>query len=204
MHSTPEESLPPTPASYDTAASGISPSIEEIAMGLHISRTPHISPLQAHHPRSRRRESIDFPQTPQSAPNTRRSSLQVHRRRESTPTLMLPPPPPRSSLKKTNSTFGGTRVTRSDGSPLPLTPSASDASLSSVPSSVPSTPRSNRSATASLFTAKLHSRMSKLLPLRRTTTSPSAIVAASDDDSASSGLTPRKVVRFSTGPEEES
>ncbi|TCD65805.1 hypothetical protein EIP91_002198 [Steccherinum ochraceum] len=206
MHSTPEESLPPSPQSYDHSTSEAGPSIEEIAMGLHISRTPHLSPLSPHHhhpPRSRRRESVElYPQLPQSAPSTRRSSLQAHRRRESTPTLTLPPPPARSSLKKTHS-HSTTRVPHSTSrSPVPLTPSASDASLSSYPSSAPSTPRSNRSATASLFSAKLQSRMSKLLPLRRSSTSPpgvAAVVSASDDDSASSGLTPRKVVRFSTG-----
>ncbi|KAH8093218.1 hypothetical protein BXZ70DRAFT_949428 [Cristinia sonorae] len=198
MHSTPEESLPPTPPSYTPSPRSRTPTIEEIAMGLHISRTPHFSPLQPHQPRSRPRNTMDYPMSPHSAPATRRSSFQLHRRKVSTPTLM-PPPPLRSSMKKasTSPTSSGTRVIRSDTSPIPLTPSASDASLSSLPSSVPSTPRSNRSASASLFSAKLHSRMSKLLPLRRTNTSSTAVVTASDDDSASSGLTPRKVVRFS-------
>ncbi|KIK08871.1 hypothetical protein K443DRAFT_671928 [Laccaria amethystina LaAM-08-1] len=80
MRSTPEESQPlPLPQFRVPLYSSSPPTIEQIAMGLHISRTPHLRPP---------RHSQSMP------PNIRRSS--------STP---MPPPPRRSSLKQPANTL---------------------------------------------------------------------------------------------------
>ncbi|KAG6898325.1 hypothetical protein C0992_011917 [Termitomyces sp. T32_za158] len=72
MISTPAERSLPTSTRYrDSAASR--PTIEQIAMGLHTSRTPHLRPLNA-----------GLPPVPQSR-------------------RVLPPPPARPSLKQTSS-----------------------------------------------------------------------------------------------------
>ncbi|KAG6832668.1 hypothetical protein H0H87_000850 [Tephrocybe sp. NHM501043] len=74
MISTPAERTLPTSTRYrDYTPSR--PTIEQIAMGLHTSRTPHLRPLNASSP-------------PHS-----------HSRRSASP-LVLPPPPARSSLKQ--------------------------------------------------------------------------------------------------------
>ncbi|EKM50695.1 uncharacterized protein PHACADRAFT_166379 [Phanerochaete carnosa HHB-10118-sp] len=187
MHSTPEESLPPAPSSpYPYHKSSVtSPTIEQIAMGLHISRTPHLvsSPRTCH---ARSRHS-DTPETPRCVSTPPRPSRPLHFRRGSAPAISLPPPPARSSLKKPASISN------------PLTPSDSNASLSTLTSTAPSTPHSNRSASTStsrsVFSSKLHLGMRLLLPGRKSSASSTA--TTSDDGSASSELTPRKVVRFS-------
>ncbi|CAL1714137.1 unnamed protein product [Somion occarium] len=200
MHSTPEESLPPSPSAvnaYDMR--NVRPTVEQIAMGLHISRTPHLVPLHANGSRYRRRETADNSRSPSEVPSTPTGQFPQtlpHQRRGSAPPLMLPPPPPRSSLK-----IPGSRSPRSDAtSPIPLTPSASDASLSSLTSAAPSTPRSNRSTSTAHFSTRLQLSMSKFWPGRKSSAPSSpTIIRSSDDDSVSSVLTPRKAVRFSPG-----
>lgn len=198
MLSTPEESLPPSPTPYSAHdMRHTRPTIEQIAMGLHISRTPHITPLHI----SKRRATADYPPHSSEIPSSRRPSTHMqHQRRGSAPSLMPPPPPPRSSLKSPKSPLHSTTT-----SPIPLTPSASDASLSSLTSAAPSTPRSHRSASTGPghFSIRLQMGMSKLLQGRKgpsSATSPE--IRSSDSDSSTSVLTPRKV-RFEPGVEEE-
>lgn len=210
MISTREESLPPSPTAYSFHdARNTRPSIEQIAMGLHISRTPHLSPYQAQNTRPRRHATLDYGQHPRNShlgvPATRRPSLQ-QQRRGSAPALVLPPPPARSSLKKPT---GPPAMVRSATGPRTPSASASDASLSSLTSAAPSTPRSAMTQSSSHsggggggmhFSHRLQLSMFKLLPGRKGSTPPSTrspSVRSADDDSASSMLTPRKVVRFS-------
>ncbi|KAI0629386.1 hypothetical protein C8Q77DRAFT_1143623 [Trametes polyzona] len=200
MYSTPAERSPPTPSPYsfhdrpDTR-----PTIEQIAMGLHISRTPHALPHripQPLHPISRR--SGDSPRAASHSHLLTRPN--AHTRRASMSAVVLPPPPARSSLKKSST------VNTANGSLLAT--SASDASISTMTSTAPSTPRSAQSAPASSFPGKLRMEMLRLLPTRKgslsssvRSDSPSVMSPASDDsDSVTSELTPRKMVRFSTGP----
>ncbi|KAI0730632.1 hypothetical protein C8Q76DRAFT_715639 [Earliella scabrosa] len=207
MYSTAAESNPPTPSAYsfhdrpDTR-----PTIEQIAMGLHISRTPHLLPprssssphLHNHPHHSHNRRSVDSPRS-HSQLLTRPTH---HTRRASTSAVILPPPPPRSSLKKT------TRPPTAESATL--APSASDASLSTLTtqtSSGPATPRSAHSAPATSFPGKLRLEMLRLLPSRKgsfsagstRSDSPGVMTPSSDADSLSGGLTPRKSVRFSPG-----
>ncbi|KIP07119.1 hypothetical protein PHLGIDRAFT_127828 [Phlebiopsis gigantea 11061_1 CR5-6] len=192
MYSTPVESLPPmtTPHSYhDSPAT--SPTIEQIAMGLHISRTPHLgSSSKAYHPRSRQ---SDTPEGPRGPPAPSRATRPSHARRGSAPPIILPPPPARSSLKKQPPASTPSLTSNT------LTPSDSNASLSTLTSTTPSTPRSNRSASTStrslnMSFSKLQFGMRLLLPRKNSAPTPTTL---SDDDSASSETTPRKVVRFS-------
>lgn len=212
MYSTPAESSPPTPSGYsfhdrpDTR-----PTIEQIAMGLHISRTPHIlsprspssSHSHSHHHHSRR--SVDSPRTRTHDQLLTRPT--PHTRRSSTSAIVLPPPPPRSSLKK--STHPPTAESAT------LAPSASDASLSTLTtqtSNGPSTPRSTQSAPATSFPGKLRLEMLRLLPSRKgsfsagssRSDSPRLMTPSSDAGSLSGGLTPRKSVRFSAGVRDSS
>lgn len=204
MYSTPAENSPPTPSAYsfhdrpDTR-----PTIEQIAMGLHVSRTPHLLPQRSssashihHHPHHHTRRSVDSPRV-HSQLLTRPTT---HLRRASTSAVVLPPPPPRSSLKKPTRTPTIESTT--------LAPSASDASLSTLTSNGPATPRSVQSAPATSFSGKLRLEMLKLLPSRKgslsstdsmRSDSPSVMTPSSDADSLSGALTPRKSVRFSPG-----
>ncbi|KAI0352143.1 hypothetical protein OH77DRAFT_1498179 [Trametes cingulata] len=206
MYSTPAESSPPAPSQYsfhdrpDTR-----PTIEQIAMGLHISRTPHALPHRATQPilPTNRRVS----ESPRPSPHTHSHLLtrpSVHTRRASMSAIVLPPPPARSSLKKSS------RPPTAESSLLAT--SASDASLSTMTTltstAPPSTPRSVQSAPATSFPGKLRMEMMRLLPNRKgslsssvRSDSTSALTPSSDDDSATGELTPRKIVRFSTGPE---
>ncbi|KAF7795017.1 hypothetical protein EIP86_006161 [Pleurotus ostreatoroseus] len=200
MQSTPEESLTPTDLharagpytygfyGYDNARA-TSPTIEQIAMGLHISRTPHLGPAKGYgqsHSRSRRRDTPDGARSVSPPPTRARPS---HHRRDSAPVPLLPPP---SSLKPASKP--------STPPAAPPTPSDSNVSLSTITTSTtPSTPQSTASGHSSMahFSTRLHQRMSKLLPGKRNTLSSITSTVSSDDDSATSELTPRKVVRFS-------
>ncbi|KAJ3513604.1 hypothetical protein NLJ89_g2857 [Agrocybe chaxingu] len=109
MQSTYEESNPTSLQQFrDPEATSTSrPTIEQIAMGLHVSRTPHLRPLAA--------SPYAFSQR-NSAPHSTKPYDHHHHR--STP-ITLPPPPTRSSMKKPSTT-----VTSSSGSPA-LTPAFS-------------------------------------------------------------------------------
>ncbi|KAF8347834.1 hypothetical protein F5887DRAFT_954345 [Amanita rubescens] len=97
------------------------PSIEQIAMGLHISRTPHLRPMNS--PQLR---STQSPSLPQSRPTSASSNQQTF--------------PTRSSLKK-SSHGPSSSVSHSMTSDL----SATSASFSTATSNTLSTPRSGRS-----------------------------------------------------------
>ncbi|RPD59098.1 hypothetical protein L226DRAFT_465521 [Lentinus tigrinus ALCF2SS1-7] len=204
MYSTPAENCPPTPSAYNFHdRPDTRPTIEQIAMGLHVSRTPHLLPQRSvssphvhNHPHHHNRRSVDSPRV--HSPLLTRPTM--HIRRASTSAVVLPPPPPRSSLKKM------TRLPTLESATL--APSASDASLSTLTtqtSNGPATPRSAQSAPATSFPGKLRFEMLKLLPSRKGSLSSTdsarsdSLMTPSDTDSLSGGLTPRKSVRFSPG-----
>ncbi|OBZ74247.1 hypothetical protein A0H81_06398 [Grifola frondosa] len=198
MYSTPEESTPPSPSRYNFSdLPDTRPTIEQIAMGLHVSRTPHLVPVRTPRSRSRHRGEAGEGEGYDPPPRT-----SMQRRRTSASATMLPPSPQRSSLKKPDTSTATDSASASALSPTPWTPSASDASLSTLTSNAPSTPRSSRSATAALFSAKLQLRMARLLPGRKNSgsssrsASPVVTTDSSEDDAGSAGLVPRKMVRF--------
>ncbi|KAF9240693.1 hypothetical protein BU15DRAFT_87579 [Melanogaster broomeanus] len=185
MYSTPEERHPYNPlraarSRHPDTSSG-RPTIEQIAMGLHVSRTPHLrpigNPLQRHSvPSSPSRRHLSaaihapdhLPLHPYDPHGAAFSALQ-HRTRQS-----LPPPPSRSSMK------------RSSASSSPLAP--------------PQLPFISSRASPSTF------RMSKLIPGYRpsSASSPATSSLGRTSSFTSSGsndtrpTTPRKAVRFST------
>ncbi|KAH9913558.1 uncharacterized protein BXZ73DRAFT_106898 [Epithele typhae] len=214
MYSTAAETLPPSPSPFAVHAHGHAPrpTIEQIAMGLHISRTPHLLPQpravslspHAHRPHYHHHPSADGTR-PGALPLTR-PSAQV--RRASVSAVVLPPPPARSSMKKTPRPPGplGASGTRSSENAT-LATSASDASLSTLTtqtSSVPATPHSALARAGGMPTS-FHGKLLRLLPSRKggglvagaRADSPAGRTS-SDGESASRPLTPRKAVRFST------
>ncbi|KII87414.1 hypothetical protein PLICRDRAFT_254696 [Plicaturopsis crispa FD-325 SS-3] len=217
MYSTPEERSAPAPFS---SSSSSAPTIAQIAMGLHTSRTPH---LPHHHAPSHpsngysRRPSNSHPQHHPYAHPTRTRRAQK-----------LPPPPPRSALKKPSSRSSPSAVPDARGrtspsqSTSPSTPPsslshsslsapyASSSTLTPPSSTMTTTPaRAERLRSASVSSLKL--RLSKLLPsfgspkLMTEASSPSSLgspttTAAISTASLSTGSgaeTPRKAVRFS-------
>lgn len=185
MYSTPEERHPYTPSRVTRPryidASSERPTIEQIAMGLHVSRTPHLrsgNPAQRH--------------SPLSSPSLRRlvnapGSAPHQRQRHS-----LPPPPRRSSMKKT-------ATSSSTIDPPQKTPTL----LSASPTASTTTVTSGGPFTPGMWSVRsLKLRMSKYKLGHRT----SSTVASNDRASTftSSGsdatrpTTPRKSVRFST------
>ncbi|CCM06191.1 uncharacterized protein FIBRA_08433 [Fibroporia radiculosa] len=204
MYSTPEESNLPAPSPYNVRDIPL-PTIQQIAMGLHVSRTPHLRPphlAQPSHARSRSRGHSDDTLPPFAAPLMKASSDNRHRRRGSASAIMLPPPPARSSLKKPSTPT----PPRSAPPSLPLTPSGSDLSLtgSTLTSSAPVTPRSMRTASVTLLPARLQLSVSRLLrsPSRKNSTASSTTSGKSGSESVSSELTPRKMVRFTVSSQE--
>ncbi|KAF8916275.1 hypothetical protein CPB85DRAFT_1290626 [Mucidula mucida] len=175
MYSTPEErSTPSRFRQHDPSSSP--PTIEQIAMGLHLSRTPHLRPVNGpyHSPYGRT-----------SAQGSQHQFEALHRISTSPP---LPPPPARSALKKPST------VTSTASSP---TPGLSTASSTTITSNTPSTPQSNRSLTS------LKMRMARFLPGPRSFSAPSSAVVSADSSprgSTSDFIPPKKAVRFS-GPE---
>ncbi|KAI8996612.1 hypothetical protein BD414DRAFT_478539 [Trametes punicea] len=202
MYSTPAEASPPTPSAYSFHdRPDVRPTIEQIAMGLHISRTPHtLAPRTTHPSVVSNRRNDESPRAVSHSHLLTRPSAQT--RRASMSAIVLPPPPVRSSLKRMS------RPSTADSSLL--TTSASDASISTMTtltSNGPSTPRSVQSAPATSFPGKLRMEMLRLLPTRKGSLASSvrsgspSVMSPSDDDSSATGeLTPRKMVRFSTGP----
>ena len=217
MYSTPAEASPPTPSAYSFHdRSDARPTIEQIAMGLHISRTPHVLPsrslsLSAHphrppfphahsHPHRHLGRNVDTTHgqvLSRPSPDARRASMSA---------IVLPPPPARSSLKKPPG-----RPPTADSATL--APSASDASLSTLAtqtSSGPATPRSISSAPATpapaSFPGKLRLEMLRLLPGRRAPFAGGSgaltVSSDADADSVSGALPPRKSVRFLTGSQD--
>ncbi|KAF8555983.1 hypothetical protein OG21DRAFT_1476276 [Imleria badia] len=196
MYSTPEERH-----ARNTSRVGPSryldsrPTIEQIAMGLHVSRTPHLrpvpNPVQRHplpSPPPRRNPSTPFLPPRVSSDNlhdTSTSSSQYRMRHS------LPPPPSRSSMKKTSPSVS--TLTQSHQQFLS---SGVSPSTSVVTSSGPPTQGSSRSLSS------LRVRMSKFIPGYRPLSLPSSLGRASSFTSSASDstrpATPRKAVRFST------
>ncbi|PBK72454.1 hypothetical protein ARMSODRAFT_954160 [Armillaria solidipes] len=174
MYSTPEErSMPSSFRQRDLSSSP--PTIEQIAMGLHLSRTPHLRPAGAQYHSPYGRTSAQGSQQHHHAQN--------ETSRRTAPSVVLPPPPARSSLKKPGSTVSSAN------------PGLSTASSTTVTSNCPSTPQSNRSLTS------LKMRMSRFLPGARCVSAPSSVMGspASSPRTSTSDILPRKkAVRFST------
>ncbi|TFK51835.1 hypothetical protein OE88DRAFT_1658484 [Heliocybe sulcata] len=131
MYSTPEERTPSVPTFMRHDDLDTRPTPEQIAMGLHLSRTPHIRPLGA---------AQSVPSGPgthiprvHNAYSPRRS-----RSNRSASPIRLPPPPARSSLRKTTNPVASGDTSDSTS---PSTPSLSG---STATSTAPSTPRSSR------------------------------------------------------------
>ncbi|KAH9832535.1 uncharacterized protein C8Q71DRAFT_910049 [Rhodofomes roseus] len=190
MYSTPEESRAPIPSPY-SVRDAPRPTIQQIAMGLHVSRTPHLrSPRATSPPGSPRGRSGSQPVS-----SYKRVGMNIPSR--STP-IILPPPPPRSSLKKPGSPTKSATAS--------LTPSTSDLSLtgSTLTMSAPPTPsaRSHRAASVSIFPARLQMSMSRILRVPSRKESAASTPLRADDDSMSSvsSESPRKMVRFSSSP----
>ncbi|KAF9223959.1 hypothetical protein BS17DRAFT_780290 [Gyrodon lividus] len=201
MYSTPEERHPHNPSRVPRSrypdTSSRPPTIEQIAMGLHVSRTPHLrpigNPLQRHSvPSSPSRRNLiaamhapDVLPHPYGSRNSSFSALQ-----HATP-HSLPPPPSRSSMKRPSAS------TSTLGPPQkPLLSSGASPSTSTVTSGGPATPESSRPVLS------LKHRMSKLIPGYRPSASPPSLGRASSFTSSGSDgtrpTTPRKAVRFST------
>ena len=194
MYSTPEERH-----AHNTSRAGRSrcldsrPTIEQIAMGLHVSRTPHLrpvpNPLQRHPlPSPPHRNLATSTQPPHvssdNLQDTSTSSSQYRTRHS------LPPPPPRSSMKKTSLSVSTLTQSQQQISSSAFSPSASMVS-SGGPTQFPSRSLSS-----------LRVRMSKFIPGYRAFRLPSSFGRASSFTSSASDstrpATPRKAVRFST------
>ncbi|KAG6336461.1 hypothetical protein ID866_2632 [Astraeus odoratus] len=201
MYSTPEERHPyassrATRSRYSDA-SFERPTIEQIAMGLHISRTPHLrsgNPVQRHSPMSTPslRRIINVPNnesrvSSHSHPHVFHDSLHSIQQR---PRHSLPPPPPRSSLKKASSPDSALNSPQQ-----PLTLLNGPPSTSTITSAGPVTPDSWSARSLKL-------RMSKFIPGYRPSSTALSTDRASTFTSSGSDATrpttPRKAVRFST------
>ncbi|KAF9054524.1 hypothetical protein BJ165DRAFT_725208 [Panaeolus papilionaceus] len=157
------------------------PTIEQIAMGLHISRTPHLRPLGS--------PTYSLPPRHPNAFSSNPYDLHNHR---SAP-ITLPPPPSRSSMKKPSATV----VTSSSSSPALSPPFSHESGSSTTMTSVtPSSTNAPRSFSA------IKSRMARFLPSSRSasTSSPTSTMVSAVDSPRSSTSIPlqKKAVRFTT------
>ncbi|KAF9006079.1 hypothetical protein BDQ17DRAFT_1352697 [Cyathus striatus] len=171
MYSTPEERSPSRLNSSFrvTDQSSSRPTIEQIAMGLHVSRTPHLRPLG----------SSRYTYSQRSAPHSTASA--PHHRPPSSP-VTLPPPPARSSLKKPST---GSSTSSPALSPH-FSPSASSTTVTSMTPSAQS-PRSPLS---------LKARMARLLHGSKSALAPTT-AQSTPRDSINLAM-PKKAVRFTT------
>lgn len=191
MYSTPEERH-----AFNTSRVSSSryldsrPTIEQISMGLHVSRTPHLRPL----PNPLQRYPIPSP-PPRLNPSLPRVSSDHHDTSTSSSQYRtrhsLPPPPSRSSMKKTS--LSSSTLTQSQ---QPFLSSGVSPSTSMVTSGNPLTQGPSRSLSS------LRARMSKFIPGYRPLSFPSSLGRTSSFTSSASDstrpATPRKAVRFST------
>jgi len=177
MYSTPEERNA-YPISYPGSSSmcpSHPPTHQQIAMGLHLSRTPHLRPVGTPHHRHSAPASHNHLRC--TSPHTRNTSLSRDDFSRHAVSLIppLPAPPSRSSLKKSSMDASTSTIT----SPVSLGLLAASTSSSTVTSTAPSTPQSSRS----VMSLKLR------MPKFTRATKPSG------DQEAEA---PRKAVRFST------
>ena len=193
MYSTPEERH-----AYNSSRAGHShyldsrPTIEQIAMGLHVSRTPHLRPAPnppQRHPIPSHIPPYTFvcthsPSASSADPHDPLPSPQSRTRHS------LPPPPPRSSMKKMSPSVSTLTQPRQ-----PLSSGVSP-STSVVTSANPLTPSPSRPLSS------LRACVSKFIPGHRPLSLPSSLGRASSITSSASDstrpATPRKAVRFST------
>ena len=185
MHSTFEETnaTPPPQQFREADPASSRPTIQQIAMGLHTSRTPHLRPLAS--------SSYTFSQRHPPAPHS--SNLYEHHHHKTT-SLVLPPPPTHSSLKKPSPS-----ATSSSGSPA-LSPPFSTASVTSTTLASSFTPSSSYSPRSF---AGLKSRMARFLPSTRSASLPSSLISSPlssprISSSKSSSSRTKKAVRFTT------
>jgi len=177
MYSTLEERssyVPPRMHPRYRESSTSRPTIEQIAMGLHVSRTPHLR-NPCHQPHS-------SPSSPSHIRHPNARDLPAPHR----PTHSLPPPPSRSSLKKTC-----TSTTLHSPPPKSITSLGASSTITS--------PGATADGGRTLLSLKL--RVSKLLLGYRSTPTSSRITSMGSSGSGSEGTrptTPRKSVRFST------
>ena len=181
MHSTFEETnaTPPPQQFREADPASSRPTIQQIAMGLHTSRTPHLRPLAS--------SSYTFSQR-HSAPHS--SNLYEHHHHKTT-SLILPPPPTQSSMKKLFPS-----ATSSSGSPA-ISPPFSTASATSTTLASSLTPSSSQSSRSF---AGLKSRMARFLPSTRSTSLPSSLISSplSSPRSSFKSSQTKKAVRFTT------
>ncbi|RDB15782.1 hypothetical protein Hypma_003703 [Hypsizygus marmoreus] len=181
MISTPAESTitPPSRNLHDPSTSR--PTIEQIAMGLHTSRTPHLRPLSlSPNPYSQRSASASQPSL--------HKSYDSPSRRSNSP-FVLPPPPTRSSLKQrsTSAVTSTTLPTRNHAGNFPAS-----ASSTTVTSNNPPTPQSSTRSISIKF------RMSRFLPKSRNSSAPPSMVStAVSSPRGSAEFQTKKAVRFS-------
>lgn len=189
MYSTPEERH-----SRNASRAGFSrhldsrPTIEQIAMGLHVSRTPHLRPIAGPSlPSPPPRRSLNAP-----VHSSRGSSDDFHDHETSTPSSQYRthrslPPPSRSSMKKSAPSVSTLTQSPQQCSTSKVSPSVS---TNGPVSQAPSRPLSS-----------LRVRMSKFFPSYRPLSLPSSLGRASSFTSSASDstrpTTPRKAVRFS-------
>lgn len=188
MYSTPEERMSPQarrPAQFMTPderlVGSAPPTVEQIAMGLHVSRTPHLRPLgSSRHPYSRGTGS--------------------------SPHVALPPPPPRSSMKKPSQSGSPTKTSTtllSEGGQGQL--KGPFGASSSTVTSVATSPSSGRSSKAFSF-SKL--RMGRFLPGSRSSSAPSSSILSTPvssprNSSSDFDVVQKKAVRFQADHEDE-
>ena len=179
MHSTFEETNATSPPQQFREADPASsrPTIQQIAMGLHTSRTPHLRPLTS--------SSYTFSQR-QSAPHS--SSLYEHHHHKTTSLIQTPTPTPtRSSMKKPSPS-----ATSSSGSPAISPPFSTASATSTTLASLTPSSRSPRSF------ANLKLRMARFLPSTRSASLPSSLISSPLSSPRSSSPQTKKAVRFTT------
>lgn len=184
MISTPAERTPFTPSRFrQPDAPSSRPTVEQIAMGLHVSRTPHL-----------RAQPYPYAQR-NSAPGSQHplhhtSPYDKPQRRSGSP-VVLPPAPTRSSLKKPATSNSASSINPAANVGLMLA-SASSSTVTSTKQAAP-----HRSITSLKF------RMARFLPGSRS--APSSMLSSpvsSPRGSTSESQIPKKAVRFSTNVEE--
>ncbi|KAF8159512.1 hypothetical protein B0H34DRAFT_407252 [Crassisporium funariophilum] len=187
MQSTYEEAsaAPPPQLFRDPDPASSRPTLEQIAMGLHVSRTPHIRPLVASPYAFSQRHSATHSANPYE-------HYHHHHHRASPTPVVLPPPPSRSSMKKPSTT-----ITSSSSSPA-FSPPFSNGSGSSITATSQALP----SARVPRTFAGIKSRMTRFLPSSRSTSLPASMMSSnvSSPRTSSSEFSPhpKKAVRFTT------
>ncbi|EFI27351.1 hypothetical protein CC1G_14824 [Coprinopsis cinerea okayama7 len=189
MYSTPEERMSPCQpqvtqfhAHSHIIAGPAPPTIEQIAMGLHISRTPHLRPLTS--------TRSPYSQRNHSAPaRTRHGHSPV-----------LPPPPTRSSMKKPTATVSSSSSQAKLRTPVPPASSPTPTTSSSA------APSSSRSTHSGFSFSKF--RMGRFLSGSRSSSAPSSSLISTPVSSPRQSTSDlealqRKAVRFQNTEDED-